>query len=156
MSKLPAPNIQFKNDKISENQKIANLMALELTEYFFDLITDENVHIDVFIKEFKDNLSLLLLHSILDTQPNHIVLSNIANYYTVIAGRVNGKKGIDLNQKPEAIQVLKMPKNITSDVVEKILDLFFYQKNFNDKIVKVVKNDWEVLIMPLSTLESLK
>ena len=155
MSKLPAPNIQFNNDKISENQKIANLMALELTEYFFDLITDENVHIDVFIKEFKDNLSLLL-HSILDTQPNHIVLSNIANYYTVIAGRVNGKKGIALNQKPEAIQVLKMPKNITSDVVEKILDLFFYQKNFNDKIVKVVKNDWEVLIMPLSTLESLK
>lgn len=155
MSKLPAPNIQFKNDKISENQKIANLMALELTEYFFDLITDENVHIDVFIKEFKDNLSLLL-HSILDTQPNHIVLSNIANYYTVIAGRVNGKKGIDLDRKPEAIQVLKMPKNITSDVVEKILDLFFYQKNFNDKIVKVVKNDWEVLIMPLSTLESLK
>ena len=155
MSKLPAPNIQFNNDKISENQKIANLMALELTEYFFDLITDENVHIDVFIKEFKDNLSLLL-HSILDTQPNHIVLSNIANYYTVIAGRVNGKKGIDLDQKPEAIQVLKMPKNITSDVVEKILDLFFYQKNFNDKIVKVVKNYWEVLIMPLSTLESLK
>jgi hypothetical protein len=155
MSKLPAPNIQFNNDKISENQKIANLMALELTEYFFDLITDENVHIDVFIKEFKDNLSLLL-HSILDTQPNHIVLSNIANYYTVIAGRINGKKGIDLDQKPEAIQVLKMPKNITSDVVEKILDLFFYQKNFNDKIVKVVKNDWEVLIMPLSTLESLK
>lgn len=155
MSKLPAPNIQFNNDKISENQKIANLMALELTEYFFDLITDENVHIDVFIKEFKDNLSLLL-HSILDTQPNHIVLSNIANYYTVIAGRVNDKKGIDLDQKPEAIQVLKMPKNITSDVVEKILDLFFYQKNFNDKIVKVVKNDWEVLIMPLSTLESLK
>ena len=41
-------------------------------------------------------------------------------------------------------------------MVEKILVFIFYQKNFNDKIVKVVKNDWEVLIMPLSTLESLK
>lgn len=155
MSTLTTPNIQFNHDKISENQKIANFMALELTEYFFDLITDENVHIDVFIKEFKDNLSLLL-YSILDSQPNHIVLSNITNYYAVIAERIAGNKGIDLEQKPKGIQVLKMPKNISSSVVEKILDLFFYQKNFNDKIVKVVKNDWEVLIMPLSTLESLK
>ena len=113
------------------------------------------MHIDVFIKEFKDNLSLLL-HSILDSKPNHIVLSNITNYYAIIAERITVNKGIDLEQKPKAIQVLKMPKNISSSVVERILDLFFYQKNFNDKIVKVVKNDWEVLIMPLSTLESLK
>ena len=49
------------------------------------------MHIDVFIKEFKDNLSLLL-HSILDSKPNHIVLSNITNYYAIIAERITVNK----------------------------------------------------------------
>ena len=51
------PQSQTQTNNINQNEKLSNLISLELTEYFFDLITDENVHIDKFILEFKDNLN---------------------------------------------------------------------------------------------------
>ena len=72
--------ILLKQNNINKNEKLSNLISLELTEYFFDLITDENVHIDKFILEFKDNLQYLL-KSILNEYKNGIFIANISNYY---------------------------------------------------------------------------
>ena len=148
---------QAQTNNINQNEKLSNLISLELTEYFFDLITDENVHIDKFILEFKDNLNYLL-KSILNGYTDGMFVANISNYYLMVVHFIN-----DSNNKSEhSHQLIKIPNEIKNKyiteqgytTVERILDLFFYQKQNNNKIIKVTKNNLEVFVLPLAVLDS--
>lgn len=152
--------ILLKQNNINKNEKLSNLISLELTEYFFDLITDENVHIDKFILEFKDNLQYLL-KSILNEYKNGMFIANISNYYLMIVHFINDENNLDTQQTQNLIKIPKEIKNkyITEQgytTVERVLDLFFYQKQNNDKIIKVTKNNLEVFVLPLAVLDSLE
>lgn len=152
--------ILLKQNNINKNEKLSNLISLELTEYFFDLITDENVHIDKFILEFKDNLQYLL-KSILNEYKNGMFIANISNYYLMIVHFINDTNNSDTQQTQNLIKIPKEIKNkyITEQgytTVERVLDLFFYQKQNNDKIIKVTKNNLEVFVLPLAVLDSLE
>lgn len=152
--------ILLKQNNINKNEKLSNLISLELTEYFFDLITDENVHIDKFILEFKDNLQYLL-KSILNEYKNGMFIANISNYYLMIVHFINDENNLDKQQTQNLIKIPKEIKNkyITEQgytTVERVLDLFFYQKQNNDKIIKVTKNNLEVFVLPLAVLDSLE
>ena len=151
---------RLKQNNINKNEKLSNLISLELTEYFFDLITDENVHIDKFILEFKDNLQYLL-KSILNEYKNGMFIANISNYYLMIVHFINDENNLDKQQTQNLIKIPKEIKNkyITEQgytTVERVLDLFFYQKQNNDKIIKVTKNNLEVFVLPLAVLDSLE
>lgn len=148
---------QSQTNNINQNEKLSNLISLELTEYFFDLITDENVHIDKFILEFKDNLNYLL-KSILHEYTDGMFAANISNYYLMVVNFIN-----DSNDKSKHTQqLIKIPNEIKNKyitergytTVERILDLFFYQKQNNNKIIKVTKNNLEVFVLPLAVLDS--
>lgn len=151
------PQSQTQTNNINQNEKLSNLISLELTEYFFDLITDENVHIDKFILEFKDNLNYLL-KSILNEYTDGMFAANISNYYLMVVNFIN-----DSNDKSKHTQqLIKVPNEIKNKyiteqgytTVERILDLFFYQKQNNNKIIKVTKNNLEVFVLPLAVLDS--
>lgn len=148
---------QAQTNNINQNEKLSNLISLELTEYFFDLITDENVHIDKFILEFKDNLNYLL-KSILNGYTDGMFVANISNYYLMVVHFIN-----DSNNKSEhSHHLIKIPNEIKNKyiteqgytTVERILDLFFYQKQNNNKIIKVTKNNLEVFVLPLAVLDA--
>ena len=123
------PQSQTQTNNINQNEKLSNLISLELTEYFFDLITDENVHIDKFILEFKDNLNYLL-KSILNGYTDGMFAANISNYYLMVVNFIN-----DSNDKSKHTQqLIKIPNEIKNKyiteqgytTVERILLLFCF------------------------------
>ena len=84
--------------------------------------------------------------------------ANISNYYLMVVNFIN-----DSNDKSKNTQqLIKIPNEIRNKyiteqgytTVERILDLFFYQKQNNNKIIKVTKNNLEVFVLPLAVLDS--
>ena len=74
---------------------------------------------------------------------------------------INDENNLDTQQTQNLIKIPKEIKNkyITEQgytTVERVLDLFFYQKQNNDKIIKVTKNNLEVFVLPLAVLDSLE
>lgn len=142
---------QFNPSNIKSEEKISQLLALELTEFFFDLFADHNIHIDRVFRDFKSHLNQSILHGL---HEGKTTIANLANYYALIIKDKN--KPFNPSEDFSGLKIVANNKEGSTSFtdIEKVLDIYFYNPSNNQKIIKASRGDFDVFIMPLSTLSN--
>lgn len=142
---------QFNSSNIKHDEKISQLLALELTEFFFDLFIDHNIHIDRVFRDFKSHLNQTILHGLSEGKTT---VANLANYYALIIKDKN--KPFNPSDDFSGLKIIANNENENTSFtdIEQVLDIYFYNPANYQKIIKASRGNFDVFIMPLSTLSN--
>lgn len=143
---MDRPEIKFQ--KQDNSASIANYFALDIAEYFFDNILENQIPVEKFIYEFKDELQEVIKQIILN-QNNKLMVSNVFNYYAVIS--------ID-KSKPASDKIffLDTGHKKSSDEIQKCLDDYFHKDNNQEKLIKSTYKNMVFFLTPLTNLNKMK
>lgn len=131
----------------NECEYISNYLSLEITEYFFNIITDKNIHIDLFLSEFRDVLKNVIHQILKNNDKEKMIICHVFNYYSLIVN-------IKSDEKIKNYETLFIDsENNENKNSQHVLDMFFSKKNNFNKVINVEYKDIEILLMPLSSLD---